>query len=39
LIISFFALRVGLNELVKASITGSIIGNRLLPLLQIIWYN
>jgi Ca2+:H+ antiporter len=32
LIISFFALRVGLSELVKASITGSIIGNLLLVL-------
>jgi len=32
LIISFFALQAGLNEMVKASITGSIIGNLLLIL-------
>jgi Ca2+:H+ antiporter len=32
LIISLFALRAGLTELVKASITGSIIGNLLLVL-------
>ena len=32
LIIGFFALRAGLSELVKASITGSIIGNLLLVL-------
>lgn len=38
LIISFFALQAGLTEMVKASITGSIIGNLLLVLGMAIFF-
>lgn len=38
LIISFFALQAGLSEMVKASITGSIIGNLLLVLGMAIFF-